>query len=190
MEALTKAEVFEWLRSRSISVTNDGYLYFDGYDRRCIAVELPKKPYRVVALANELLPYNELIPFQGAILWVRQWGIWSELVERSGFRIMEMVRQVHGSSKSLQEAPGYLFDAPEVIDLQVCLLQPLLVGWDAFMVPASGDYIVATSHDETTCILTRTAETERRLLEELGPWNPEKNSDWYFRGLGIPSNRG
>ncbi len=59
MKALEKKEVFAWCQHRSVKVTDDGYLYFDAHERRCIAIELPAKPYQLVALANALLPYTE-----------------------------------------------------------------------------------------------------------------------------------
>ncbi len=99
---------------------------------------------------------------------------------------MEAMRRIHGDTRPLAEAPGYLFDEKELVDLQVCLIQPLLVGWDAFLVPESGDYVVATSHDEITCVIGRTLETHKRILAELRRWNPREDSDWYFRGIGIP----
>ncbi len=186
MKALTKEQAQTWCKARSLAVTGDDYLYFP-QSRRCIAIELPTKPYELVALANALLPYSESVPFQGALLWVRQWGVWNELVERAGFRVMEIMRRLHGDARRPEEAPGYLFDAQELVDLQVCLIQPLLIGWDAFMIPESGDYIVATSHDETTCVLARTPQIHESILAELQPWNPRKDEEWYFKGTAIPA---
>ena len=37
-------------------------------------------------------------------------------------------------------------------------------GWDAFLVPESGDYLAAPSHDEITCGLGRTAEIHKSFL--------------------------
>ncbi|HUY15518.1 MAG TPA: hypothetical protein VMX16_18090 [Terriglobia bacterium] len=186
MKALTKEQAQSWCKARSLTVTGDDYLYFPE-SRRCIAIELPTKPYELVALANALLPYSEASPFQGALLWIRQWGVWNELVERAGFRVMEIMRRLHGDARRPEEAPGYLFDAQELVDLQVCLIQPLLIGWDAFMVPESGDYIVATSHDETTCVLARTPQIHERMLAELQSWNPREDQEWYFKGTAIPA---
>jgi hypothetical protein len=186
MKALKKQEARTWCDHKSVRVSSGDYLYFDMGDRHCIAIDLPGKPYQLVALANALHPYSDSVPFQGALLWIRQWGVWNELVERSGIRVMESMRLVHGDTTPLEEAPGYLFDAQELIDLQVCLLQPLLIGWDAFLIPESGDYLVATSHDETTCVLARTKQTHERMLAELQPWNPREDHEWYFRGLAIP----
>ncbi|HTV58668.1 MAG TPA: hypothetical protein VMJ93_07330 [Verrucomicrobiae bacterium] len=189
MKSLRKEEASAWCQQKSIAVTKDEYLYFSG-SRHCLAIELPDKPYELVALANALLPYSETVPFRGALLWIRQWGVWNELVERAGFRIMEVMRSVHGDARRLEEAPGYLFDAQELVDLQVCLIQPLLIGWDAFMVPESGDYVVATSHDETTCVLARTPQIYQSMRAELQPWNPREDQEWYFKGTAIPAGQG
>jgi hypothetical protein len=186
MKAFTRSQAFSWYMQRAVQVSDDGFLYF-GENRSCITLELPKKPYELVALANSLLPYTESTPFNGALLWLRQWGVWSELVERAGFRVLEAVRNLHGERSSASDAPGYLFDREdELVDLQVSFIQPLLIGWDAFLVPNRGDYIVATSHDETISVLTRTPETHKRLLTELQAWGGSERSDQYFKGTAIP----
>src|SRR5262245_57552494 len=140
MRALRKEEVRSWCERQSVKITGNDYLYFDSSERHCIAIELPEKPYQLVALANALLPYSGSSQFQGALLWIRQWGVWNDLVEGTGFRVLELMRLTHGETKSLEEAPGLLFDAQELTDLQVCLVQPLLIGWDAFLVPKDGEY--------------------------------------------------
>lgn len=148
---------------------------------------LPEKPYRLVGLADALMPYSEALPFTGALLWIRQWGVWNETDEKIGSRVMEVVRRIHGETVSMDESPGYLFGEQELIDLQVCFVQPLLIGWDAFLIPQSADYIVATSHDETTSVLSRTAETHARIRAELQPWNAREDSQRYFQGTNIPT---
>jgi hypothetical protein len=185
MKTITKEQSIAWCQRRAIAVTREDYPYFPE-NRSCIAIELPEKPYQLVALANSLLPYSETVPFRGALLWIRQWGVWSELVERAGVRVMEVMRLIHGETKPFAEAPGNVFDENELVDLQVCFVQPLLIGWDAFLVPESGNYLVATSHDETTCVLARTTEIHKRMLSELQVWNPREDQEWYFKGTAIP----
>jgi hypothetical protein len=187
MLGLTREQAASWCRDRSVAVTDDRYLYFPE-SRSCIAIELPSKPYELVALANSLLPYTVEVPFGGALLWIREWGIWNELVERAGLRVMQLMRRAHDDCTTMEDAPGYIFSAQEIVDLQVCLVQPLLIGWDAFLVPTSGEYIVATSHDETTCILSRTPQIHARLLAELQPWSPREDEARYFKGIAVPSN--
>jgi hypothetical protein len=59
-------------------------------------------------------------------------------------------------------------------------------GYLHFMVPESGDYIVATSHDETTCVLGHTQQIHAQILAEPQPWNPREDQEWYFRRIGNP----
>jgi hypothetical protein len=179
METLTIDKIRSWLEQRSVKITSDDYLYFDVPEHCYLAIELPKKPYQLVSLANALIPhdYDGSAPFQGALLWIRQWGVWSELVERVGMRVMEVMRRSHGHSKSLEDAPGILFTGVDLIELQVCFVQPLLIGWDAFLVPESGDYFVATSHDETIHVVGRTQQIHENLRARLYPWNPMDRSE-------------
>jgi hypothetical protein len=180
MKALTAEEARSWCEQRSVIADSEGHLSFSNV-RRCISIDLPEKPYKLVALANFLLPYSTVDPFRGALLWIRQWGVWDEFVERAGFRVMELLRCTHGETRSLGEAPGYLFEENELVDLQVALIQPLLIGWDAFLVPESGEYIVATSHDETTRITARTSAIHDKVLTDLQSWNPRQGNEWPSR---------
>jgi len=84
---------------------------------------------------------------------------------------MEVIRLLNRDDRTIREAPGYLFNESELTDLHLCLLQPLLIGWDVFLIPETPEYIVVTSHDETTRIFTRTPETFDSMLEELRSWN-------------------
>jgi hypothetical protein len=186
MKSLTTQQARFWCKERSLALTNKDELYFSE-GRHCIAIELPEKPYQLVALAHSLLPYSETIPFGGALLWLQGWGIWNESVERAGRRVMEIMRHIHGETATLRDAPACLFGEHELVDLHVCLVQPLLIGWDAFMIPEAGDYIVATSHDETTFVISRTLNTHQRLLAELRDWSPREDEEWYFKGTEIPA---
>ncbi len=184
MKALSKQEARAWCEARSIRVTANDFLYYDLARRDCIVMELPERAYQVPTLANALLPYGEESPFRGALLWIRSWGVWTEHSERAGLRIVERIRFAGGETRSLDEAPGTLFDATELVDLHACFIQPLLMGWDAFLIPLTGDYFIATSHDEITCVVARTRELHVKLFQQLQNWNPQENDTWYFQGIG------
>jgi hypothetical protein len=188
MKTLSNEQARLWCEQRGVSVTERGWLYFDPHDRRSITMGLPKEPHQLVYLTSLFVSRNESTPFKGALLWIREWGVWNRLVEIVGFRITETMRHAHGEAKSVREAPACVFDNPDLVDLQVCLLQPLLVGWDAFMVPENADYIVAVSHDSLVSVIGRTAEVHAKMLALLDGLGPREDN-WYFKGYRIPADR-
>jgi hypothetical protein len=188
MKALDVKQAKNWCEERGVKVTEKGWLYFESHDRRSITVGLPKEPHQLVYLTNLFIPYDESTPLEGALLWIRDWGIWNEMVERVGFRTIEVMRRLTNEARSITEVPAYIFDKSELVDLQVCLLQPLLVGWDAFLVPVSADYIVAVSHDSLVSVIGRTSEGYTKMLSRFGRWGALEDN-WYFRGSWIPAER-
>lgn len=187
MKLVTQDGCRTWCAHRNVQVSDRKRLYFDAIKRFGISIDLPAKPFELVALANELLPYRTNEHFAGALLWVTQTGVWSEQVERVGHRIFEAIRNAHDCCGSLIEFPGTIFDQSELVDLQVCSLQAPLIGWDAYLVPEQANYLVAFSHDETTTVVSRTPDIHDRLFKELGPWNPHEDSERYFRPSRTPS---
>jgi hypothetical protein len=57
----------------------------------------------------------------------------------------------------------------EFVESVCCLLQPMMVGWDAYYVPRYGylDYFVFVSHDGFIDIEVRTQEMRDRVMELL-----------------------
>jgi hypothetical protein len=181
MRAMASDEAKAWCEKRSISVSDNRFLRYGG-SKLCFTLGLPEKPSRLVALAAWLLQRSDETPFQGALLWIRQWGIWSKGSEEAGMKIMEALRQAHGEMKPLKDAPAMLFGPEELRDLHAFFIQPLLFGWDAFMVPVSGEYFSFTSHDELICVVAKTEECLRGLMKWLRDWAPQKDDPYYFRG--------
>ena len=87
-------------------------------------------------------------------------------------KTIERFRQGFGENRSLQVAPGLLFRHDEFVESVSCLLQPMLVGWDAYYVPrwawGSLDFFLFVSHDGFLDINTRTTEMYNEALVILG----------------------
>jgi hypothetical protein len=117
--------------------------------------------------------------FQGAMVWVRQWGIWTEGVEEMGMRIISQMRAGLGEHREIAEAPGHVFSEQEFVDARAFWTLPMILGWDAILFPDKCDYFVFNSHDEVVCFVARERQTYTTLLEQLKPWEPEESA-WYF----------
>jgi hypothetical protein len=180
MKALTSQEAKTWCDQRSIHVAEDGYLYY-GNPKLDFTIELLEKASRLTALAAWLLPESEKIPFQGALLWVKEWGIWAQHSEEAGMKIIETLRLAHGETRSLKAAPAMLFGPQELRDLHAFFIQPLVFGWDAFMIPVSEDYFVFNSHDEIICVIAKTEEEKVTLMTRLQDWKPQEISYYFSR---------
>lgn len=103
-----------------------------------------------------------------ADLWVTTWGVWDVRDEAIGLKALEQFRRSYGELRSLEAAPGQYFRHDEFVESVCCLLQPMLVGWDAYYVPhwAYGglDYFVLVSHDGFIDIEIRTQEMHDRTM--------------------------
>jgi hypothetical protein len=131
-----------------------------------------KEPHQLVSLARLVAHLGcEEVHFAGAYLWVTTWGVWNPLVEAIGFQTLEQFRRSYGEIRSLEAAPGHYFRHNEFTASVCCLLQPMIVGWDAYYIPwwtyGEIDYFVAVSHDSFVDIEVRTKEMYDRALEIL-----------------------
>jgi hypothetical protein len=146
---------------------------FDHPQAKIITINLRlPEPHMLVSLARiaASLIFEEG-DFRSAYFWVTQWGVWDANVEAVGFNGLERYRQGFGENRPLTTAPGHLFRHDEFLNSVSCLVQPMLVGWDAYYIPqfAYGhlEYFVFVSHDLFVDIRTRTDDTYRKVLEIL-----------------------
>lgn len=186
MKALTTQEAKNWCEAHEIKVTGQRFLHYEAPGRHCLAVTLDEKPSRIIALANYLLPTWKDAPFQGALLWFKEWGIWDDYTETTGLRIVNEMRRGLGEERQLIEAPALFFEPSELALAHSFFLLPLLFGWDAFLVPKGKDYFVFVSHDEVACVVAKNSEAYHELYEQVQDWKPKESQEWYFKGTGIP----
>jgi len=172
MQVVTDDEMREFL-NRDDDLRCDGrQLSFHHPEAKTIIVDLRvSEPHQLVYLARLAahLHYDEA-RFRGASLWITQWGVWNPLVEAVAFRAIERFRQGYGDNRSLTTATGHSFRDYEFVESVACLVQPMLVGWDAYYVPQWGgglNYFLFVSHDGFLDIETRTTEIYEETLEIL-----------------------
>ena len=93
-------------------------------------------------------------------------------VEAIGRKMLEQFRRGQGENRPLESAPGHIFRDDEFTEAVCCLLQPMIVGWDAYYIPrwefGNLDYLVAVSHDSFLDIKVRTQAMHERALRSLG----------------------
>ena len=74
-----------------------------------LTLPLLELPFQVAYLANALLPYSESAEFQPCLLWMTDWGIWSEVSERVAKSLAECFRSARGERNLLIDTPAHLF---------------------------------------------------------------------------------
>jgi hypothetical protein len=106
--------------------------------------------------ANAAAAVIALAAWDECLVWVTEWGVWPSGEDWPRFYAW---RGAHGERRSLGAAPGHLFGAGEIADLENLLTQILENGWDATLLPALGgavtDRRVVTSHDEWIDVRSR-----------------------------------
>ena len=181
MKFFTREEAKSWCEARGLKVTVDRYLHYDPESSSCFTVGLEEKPSSLIGLADHLIPTWEDVPFEGALLWIRERGIWGDHSEKTGDVIIEQMRLAKGERAPLEERPGHLFGRDEVYETHAYFLIPVLFGWDAFLIPESGDYFAFISHDGVAEVVGRTAEKAEELRQRVRDWNPKEDKSWYPR---------
>lgn len=165
MQLLTESEAEDWLPN--VGVKNDlrGDLGFPEGKNLVVRVPLPDKPYRIPYLTNLLLTGAYIEPFAESLLWFVDWGMWSQVNLRVGYKLIQSIRADY---RPLIEVPAHLFSATEEVEAQSLLVVPILMGWDAYFIPVTGKYFVFTSHHDFIDVVSRDDETHQRFLKVLG----------------------
>src|SRR6266540_280344 len=139
MQILRADEARSWCAQRSVEVGRHNRLSYALSVSPQIEILSPEACPRLIALAYSLVAYPEVEEFRGCLLWITQWGIWSDDSERVAMRMLNGLRPPT-PDVTLSQAPAHLFTAGEFADAHAFLAHPFLFQWDAWMVPESADY--------------------------------------------------
>jgi hypothetical protein len=181
MQVATETEALEFLAKNQWNhgIHADGTsLYYTDPSANCIELRFPETPLRVTYFARvaSMLGINDESLFYGALLWITLSTIGSPQLEKSGWRLVEKMRQGFGENRSLQTASGHFFRADELVELTAFLIPCFVFGWDAYMVPnGSNDFFVHISHDEYWGVVARTEEAYQELFSHLKDLNPKES---------------
>jgi hypothetical protein len=179
MQVLSAEEVTAWFKGFENLANPDDYvhadedgLYFTHPEAACIDLEYPAKLERLPFFSRYLatIGYEEQY-FDGAMIWIQNWGVWNSLDEGIGYRIVEKMNSAAGQSKSFEMGPGHRFRADELADAIGMLLQPMTFAWDSYYWPiwayGTGQFFLYISHRSRVTIVTRTEVFHKRILQQL-----------------------
>ena len=193
MQVATDAEVLKFLADNAWNhgiQTEGTTLYYADAGANCFELRFPETPLRISHFARvaAMMGINEEALFYGATLWITLSTIGSPQLEKSGWKLVERMRQGFGENRSLQTASGHFFRDDELVDLTAFLVPCFVYGWDAYTVfNASSDFFVHISHDDSWGVVARTKETYDRLFSEVEGLNP-KESPGMRRRFCRPAN--
>lgn len=179
MKTISHSEFRLWCNQHGLQVAEREWLSYANGPQLSFTVKLQDSPYKVVAFASSCFQVDDNAPFEGAMIWYRDWGIWNRVDEETFAQTIQMLRAELGERRPLIDAPGHIFLNEEHVAARIFWTQPMLIGWDAILLPDKRDYFVFTSHDQVTAIVSRTSETHSRLIQEFKDWNPIEDG-WYF----------
>lgn len=179
MNVLTDDEVRELLSANEWNSgikTDETTPYYENPEADCIGLKFPSTPSAAAYhtwLASRLGIIHDESQFMGALLWITFSSVGSPGLVKTGWKIVEKMRQGFDENRALQTASGHWFRSDELVDLNAFLLPCFIFGWDAFLVPSgSTDFFVHISHDEYWGVVTRTRESYERRSAELKDLNP------------------
>jgi hypothetical protein len=178
MRFLTNDEAKSWCQTRGLDLDDRSRVFYSTVGSRAFSIGIEEKPTDTVLLSDYLVPSWEDVPFEGALFWIRDYGIWGENSEQTGLAMIRQMRSGNGEQAALKEKPAHLFAPNEVYEAHSYLLLPVLFGWDALLVPETGDYFVSISHHGVAQVVCRNAATYEELRNRLKDWSPtegEKN---------------
>lgn len=110
--------------------------------------------------------------FPGALVWIQRWEIWSESLDRAGYRLIHALRRDAGDL-TLDSAPAQLFGPGELLEAQAFLAIPMLFQWDVHLVPKGGRFFAFLSHERHVLLVSRDQHMHESLKRRFMQWSPQ-----------------
>lgn len=170
VDRVTNEDPLENGGTKTVSRINKS-IYFPNEDPALrLTLPMPEKPYQVAYLANALLPYSEALEMSPCLLWMTDFGFWSDVSERVAYSLVGCFRSSRGETAPLIEKPAHLFDSGEASDAQTLLTIAIVSGWDCYVIPENASYYAFTSHDEYLEVVSASPEIHASFKKQLSSW--------------------
>ncbi len=141
-----------------------------------VASDLPERGLDIIGLTNVLSTLLEDGHHPRTLVWLTEFGMWGDLEEAVGRKLWTQLLRGYRApeEKKMEDAPGLLFDEPEIEDQRAFLTVLLVFQWDAMLVPEHGSYFVRISHDGYVRFAAKDERTAKKLTAIADGW---KNAD-------------
>src|SRR5262245_52309573 len=169
MKSLSKDEVLAWVSRQPHVVASEKSIRFSSEGQDVVHFHYPTGEGQLAYFARYLTTlHHDESTFAGALLWITEWGVWSDWPGAVGYKAVAMLRGELESEANFMETPGQLFIETELLQCAIFLLQPILFGWDAYYCPLfkdrATDFILKVSHDAYVDIIPADAKA-RGLIQ-------------------------
>lgn len=181
MKLLSGEEALAWARSAGLgasSLWSAGGSGPAGAGEWRFRIQVPAEAIAIVALGYTIaitgVPEYDEGRFEGALLWLQQWEIWSESIDRTGYALMDGVRKLSGQVADEPDfASAQVFGPGEFYWACASLCVPMMFQWDARFVELRGRHAVIVSHEGFLDFITWAESTHEELLIRFQQWNPQ-----------------
>jgi hypothetical protein len=175
VKALSARECVDWCLSRKVE-TLGAYQKpgFGGGKPHSFSIALPETARGRASLSVALFhdDQDHPIAFNGGLCWLHRWNIGSQDIEDIGMAIARSVRAGFSATVDMQDAPGFVFERSELMELRSLFVLNLLFEWDASFVDSRGEFIVSMSHDGVLYFVSRSqAEKDRLVRRYAESWD-------------------
>jgi len=138
-------EIWEWCKDRGVQLAKDGALLDDptlSHHKRAVYARgrrSGEEPSVAATCVRALGRWDE------CLLWVRGWGVWGS---GENWPAYYALRGARGERRSLDKAPGHLFNGDEKEEFVRFLAQVMENAWDADVLIVPKIKRIHVSHDE------------------------------------------
>lgn len=178
MQAFSDTQAVGWCGERGFVVEQNfpTRATVGGHEAGRFRIQIPDEATATVGLAYFLLmsgvrDYVEA-NFDGAMVWLRRWELWSESIDRVGQLLLEGVQRALEPGALLNQTPALVFKEGELVPAHASLTLPMLFQWDAFYCPKGGHFLGVVSHHGHLEVIAP-KEAIGLLRERFSQWNPE-----------------
>jgi hypothetical protein len=171
MKLVSNAEAEQWLLQHGHSVARRMEPPPDQNVRE-IRIGIPRVATEVLSMAYALLTVglvdDDEVNFRGSLVWLRQWEIWSESIDRIGHILLQGLYMQSGDDTHFETRPGFVFAADEFAKSHAALAVAMLFQWDAIVFPVHPDFHAHISHDGYMDVEPATSVAREALLQRFG----------------------
>jgi hypothetical protein len=171
VQALAAAECEGWCRAQGIPALEAKFQFGQSGSGKLL-ITVPKAGLELVGLSNVITSAMHELTTAPILLWLTDWGMWSEQFDEVGIHIWERLLASNGIHTPIAAARGLLFGREESKDLRAHILLGLLFQWDFAILGESQDFTLFASHHGTLTAAYRSDVTATKLAQELGGWEP------------------
>ena len=162
MRTLTDAECREWCAANGVALSADICPSWPPEGMALLAFRIPGSHARLYWFSRYL---ESVLPSsQQRLMWVVEVGVWPD---SENWALFNRFRQSYGESRTLEQAPGQLFEPDESGDFATFIELCILNGWGAYLATSPASRLAFISHDEYVELVASDAGALAKVQGEL-----------------------